>query len=81
MTCITEWIKKDLKKNRYCPICHLKFNHKKQKQNNIEEIKKENTINCNKTTNQDENNDNSPNSENSKNSNSFMKSNNNDLNK
>ena len=85
MTCITEWIKKDLKKNRYCPICHLKFNHKKQKQNNIEEIKKENIIDNNKIINQEINENNKEynviSSENSKNSNIIINSNNNDLNK
>ena len=87
MFCITEWIKKNIKKNRYCPICHLKFNQTKQNQNKIEEIKKENIIDNNKIINQEINENNneyniiSPNSENSKNSNIIINSNNNDLNK
>jgi len=41
MICITEWIKQNIKKNRYCPICHLKFNKKKENKNNKEEINSE----------------------------------------
>ena len=87
MFCITEWIKKNIKKNRYCPICHLKFNQTKQNPNKIEEIKKENIIDNNKIINQEINENNkeyneiSPNSENSKNSNIIINSNNNVLNK
>ena len=87
MICLTEWIKKNIKKNRYCPICHLKFNQIKQNSNNNEEIKKENIIDNNKIINQEINENNkeyneiSPNSENSKNSNIIINSNNNVLNK
>ena len=79
--------KKNIKKNRYCPICHLKFNQIKQNSNNNEEIKKENIIDNNKIINQEINENNkeyneiSPNSENSKNSNIIINSNNNVLNK
>ena len=70
MVCITEWIKKNLKTNRYCPICHLKFNQTKQNQNNNEDKKKENIIDNNKIIHQEisenkEYNENSPISKNS----------------